>query len=52
VIERGSAGRRPGTRLSLVHTRFTPDQMQDSGGARHGRNLMGGKPVDLLARTA
>jgi len=39
-----------GTRLSLVHAGFKPDQKQNSGGARYGWKMMGGKLVDLLAR--
>jgi uncharacterized protein YndB with AHSA1/START domain len=39
-----------GTRLSLVHSGFKPDQKQNFGGARYGWNLMGAKLVDLLAR--
>ena len=39
-----------GTRLSLVHSGFKPDQKQNFGGARYGWNLMGGKLVDVLAR--
>ena len=38
-----------GTRLSLVHTGFKPDQKQNFGGARYGWKMMGGKLVDLLA---
>ena len=38
-----------GTRLSLVHSGFKPSQKQNSGGARYGWKLMGGKLVDLLA---
>jgi uncharacterized protein YndB with AHSA1/START domain len=41
-----------GTRLSLVHSGFKPDQKQNFGGARYGWKLMGGKLVDLLARVA
>ncbi len=41
-----------GTRLSLVHSGFKPDQKQNFGGARYGWNMMGGKLVDLLARIA
>lgn len=41
-----------GTRLSLVHSGFKPDQKQNFGGARYGWKLMGEKLVDLLARTA
>jgi uncharacterized protein YndB with AHSA1/START domain len=39
-----------GTRLSLVQSGFTPDQKQESGGARYGWKMMGEKLVDLLAR--
>ena len=39
-----------GTRLSIVQTGFTPDQKRESGGARYGWKMMGGKLVDLLAR--
>ncbi len=39
-----------GTRLSLVHTGFKPDQKQNFGGARYGWKSMGGRLVDLLAR--
>jgi len=39
-----------GTRLSLVHAGFKPDQKQNFGGARYGWKMMGGKLVDLLAR--
>jgi uncharacterized protein YndB with AHSA1/START domain len=39
-----------GTRLSLVHTGFKPDQKQNFGGARYGWKMMGAKLVDLLAR--
>jgi uncharacterized protein YndB with AHSA1/START domain len=39
-----------GTRLSLVHSGFRPDQKKNFGGARYGWKLMGGKLVDLLAR--
>ena len=39
-----------GTRLSLVQSGFKPDQRQNSGGARYGWKMMGGKLVDLLAR--
>jgi len=37
-----------GTRLSLVHAGFEPEQ--NFGGARYGWKMMGGKLVDLLAR--
>ena len=39
-----------GTRLSLVHTGFRPDQKKNWGGARYGWKMMGGRLVDLLAR--
>jgi uncharacterized protein YndB with AHSA1/START domain len=39
-----------GTRLSLVQSGFTPDQKRESGGARYGWKMMGGKLVELLAR--
>jgi uncharacterized protein YndB with AHSA1/START domain len=39
-----------GTRLSLLHSGFKPDQKQNFGGARYGWKMMGGKLVDLLAR--
>jgi len=39
-----------GTRLSLVQSGFKPEQKQESGGARYGWNMMGGKLADLLAR--
>jgi uncharacterized protein YndB with AHSA1/START domain len=40
-----------GTRLSLVHSGFRPDQKNNFGGARYGWKMMGGKLVDLLTRT-
>jgi len=40
-----------GTRLSLVHSGFRPDQKKNFGGARYGWKMMGGKLVDLLGRT-
>ena len=40
-----------GTKLSLVHSGFKPDQRQNFGGARYGWKMMGGKLVDLLAKT-
>jgi uncharacterized protein YndB with AHSA1/START domain len=40
-----------GTHLSLVQSGFKPDQKQEFGGARYGWKMMGGKLVDLLART-
>ncbi len=39
-----------GTRLSLVHSGFKPDQKRESGGARYGWKMMGGKLAALLAR--
>jgi uncharacterized protein YndB with AHSA1/START domain len=39
-----------GTRLSLVHSGFRPDQKKNWGGARYGWKMMGGKLVDLLGR--
>jgi uncharacterized protein YndB with AHSA1/START domain len=39
-----------GTRLSLVQSGFKSDQKRESGGARYGWKLMGGKLVELLAR--
>jgi uncharacterized protein YndB with AHSA1/START domain len=39
-----------GTRLSLVQSGFTSEQKRESGGARYGWTMMGGKLVDLLAR--
>ena len=39
-----------GTRLSLVQSGFTPEQKRESGGARYGWKMMGGKLADLLAR--
>ena len=39
-----------GTRLSLVQSGFKPNQKRESGGARYGWKMMGGKLVDLLAR--
>lgn len=40
-----------GTRLSLVQSGFKPDQKRNFAGARYGWKMMGGKLVDLLART-
>lgn len=40
-----------GTQLSLVQSGFKPHQKQNSGGARYGWKMMGGKLIDLLART-
>ena len=39
-----------GTRLSLVQSGFTSEQKRESGGARYGWKMMGGKLVELLAR--
>ena len=39
-----------GTKLSLVQSGFKPHQKQNSGGARYGWKLMGGRLVELLAR--
>ena len=39
-----------GTKLSLVQSGFTPEQKRESGGARYGWNMMGGKLVELLAK--
>lgn len=39
-----------GTRMTLVHSGFTPDQRQNFGGARHGWRMMSDKLVALLAR--
>jgi len=41
-----------GTRLTLVHSGFKPDQKRNFGGARYGWRMMGGKLVDLLGRIA
>lgn len=41
-----------GTRLSLVQSGFKPHQKQNFGGARYGWKMMGGRLVELLARTA
>ena len=37
-----------GTRLSLVHSGFRPDQAKNFGGARYGWKMMGDKLVNLL----
>ena len=39
-----------GTRLSLVQSGFKAEQKRESGGARYGWKMMGGKLVELLAR--
>jgi uncharacterized protein YndB with AHSA1/START domain len=41
-----------GTRLSVLQSGFRPDQKQNLAGARYGWKMMGGKLVDLLARTS
>jgi uncharacterized protein YndB with AHSA1/START domain len=41
-----------GTRLSIVHSGFRPDQKQNFAGARYGWKMMCGKLVDLLAGIA
>ena len=38
-----------GTRLSLLHSGFKPEQKRNLNGARYGWKMMGGKLVDLLA---
>ncbi len=40
-----------GTRLTLVQSGFKPEQKQNWGGARYGWKMMGGKLIELLART-
>jgi uncharacterized protein YndB with AHSA1/START domain len=39
-----------GTRLGVVQSGFKTAQKRESGGARYGWKMMGGKLVDLLAR--
>ncbi|HEX6134877.1 MAG TPA: SRPBCC domain-containing protein [Longimicrobiales bacterium] len=39
-----------GTRLTIVQSGFTAEQKRESGGARYGWKMMGGKLIDLLAR--
>jgi uncharacterized protein YndB with AHSA1/START domain len=39
-----------GTHMTLVQSGFKPEQKQNSGGARYGWKMMGGKLVDLLGR--
>ncbi len=41
-----------GTHLSFVQSGFKPEQKQNFGGARYGWKMMGGKLVELLARSA
>lgn len=40
-----------GTQLSLVQSGFKPNQKRNSGGARYGWKMMGGKLIDLLAKS-
>jgi uncharacterized protein YndB with AHSA1/START domain len=40
-----------GTHLSLVQSGFKPEQKQNFGGARYGWKMMGGKLVELLAKS-
>jgi uncharacterized protein YndB with AHSA1/START domain len=40
-----------GTRLSMVQSGFKEEQKRELGGARYGWKMMGGKLVELLART-
>jgi uncharacterized protein YndB with AHSA1/START domain len=40
-----------GTRLSLVQSGFKPQQKKNFGGARYGWRMMGGRLVDVLAKT-
>jgi uncharacterized protein YndB with AHSA1/START domain len=39
-----------GTQLSIVQAGFKPEQKRESGGARYGWKMMGGKLADLLGR--
>jgi uncharacterized protein YndB with AHSA1/START domain len=39
-----------GTHMTLVQSGFKPEQKQNSGGARYGWKMMGGKLIDLLER--
>ena len=39
-----------GTRLSVVHSGFKPEQKQNFGGARYGWRMMGERLIELLAR--
>jgi uncharacterized protein YndB with AHSA1/START domain len=41
-----------GTRLTIEQAGFKPDQKQESGGARYGWKMMGGKLIELLDRVA
>ena len=38
-----------GTRLTIEQTGFTKDQKRESGGARFGWKMMGGRLIELLA---
>jgi uncharacterized protein YndB with AHSA1/START domain len=40
-----------GTRLSLEQSGFKPEQKRNFGGARYGWRMMGGRLVELLAKT-
>ena len=39
-----------GTRLTIVQSGFNAEQKRESGGARYGWKMMGGKLIDLLER--
>jgi uncharacterized protein YndB with AHSA1/START domain len=39
-----------GTRLTIVQSGFDEKQKRESGGARYGWKMMGGKLIDLLGR--
>jgi uncharacterized protein YndB with AHSA1/START domain len=41
-----------GTRLSLVHSGFKPEQKQNMGGARYGWTMMGERLIELLGRVS
>jgi len=41
-----------GSRLTIVQSGFTEDHKKNWGGARYGWKMMGGKLVDLLAKTS
>lgn len=41
-----------GTQLTLVQSGFNESQGREFGGARYGWNMMGGKLIELLERTA
>jgi uncharacterized protein YndB with AHSA1/START domain len=40
-----------GTRLGLVQSGFKPEQKRNFGGARYGWTMMGGRLVELLAKS-